>query len=106
MTKQKEELLENLQEGESRLLVSPSTKEEVIRQFFVTQKALFDAQQKMHLDLEAGKQFDVTDDQYAEVFEKRLRSANEYGPFIDGVFMPYEPSKNIARKFEEKHKSF
>ena len=88
--------------GEARLLSAPATKEEVIRQFFVTNKALFEAQQKMHLDLEAGKQFDVTDDQYAEVFEKRLRSVNEYGPFIDGVFMPYEPSKNIAKKFQEK----
>ena len=58
----------------------------------------------MHLDLEAGRQFDITDDQYAEVFEKRTRSANEYGPFIDGVFMPYEPSKNIARKVSEENR--
>ena len=92
--------------GETRLLSAPATAEDVIRQFFVTNKALFDAQQKMHLDLEAGKQFDVTEDQYAEVFEKRLRSANEYGPFIDGVFMPYTPSKNIAKKFQEKTDQF
>ena len=92
--------------GDARLLSSPATKDEVIRQFFVTNKSLFDSQQKMHLDLEAGKQFDVTDDQYAEVFEKRLRSSKEYGPFIEGVFMPYKPSKNIARKFEEKSREF
>ncbi len=92
--------------GETRLLSSPATKDEVIRQFFVTNKALFDAQQKMHLDLEAGREFDVTDDDYVEVFEKRLRSANEYGPFIDGAFMPYQPSQNIARKFEEKSQEF
>ena len=92
--------------GDSRLLSAPATKEEVIRQFFVTNKALFDAQQKMHLDLEAGRQFDVTDDDYVQVFEKRLRSVNEYGPFIDGVFMPYKPSENIARKFEEKSQEF
>jgi len=60
----------------------------------------------MHLDLEAGREFDITDEQYAEVFEKRLRSVNEYGPFIDGVFMPYTPSKNIAKKFEEKAQEF
>ena len=60
----------------------------------------------MHLDLEAGKEFDVTDDEYAAVFEKRLRSVNEYGPFIDGVFMPYQPSQNIAKKFEEKSQEF
>ena len=92
--------------GDSRLLSAPATKEEVIRQFFVTNKALFNAQQKMHLDLEAGRQFDVTDDDYVQVFEKRLRSVNEYGPFIDGVFMPYKPSENIARKFEEKSQEF
>ena len=90
----------------ARLLSSPSTKDEVIRQFFVTNKALFDAQQKMHLDLEAGKEFDVTEDQYAEVFEKRLRSPKEYGPFISGEFMPYKPSRNIAKKFMEKAEEF
>ena len=92
--------------GDSRLLSAPATKEEVIRQFFVTNKSLFNAQQKMHLDLEAGREFDVTDDDYVQVFEKRLRSVNEYGPFIDGVFMPYKPSENIARKFEEKSQEF
>ena len=92
--------------GDSRLLSAPATKEEVIRQFFVTNKALFNAQQKMHLDLEAGREFDVTDDDYVQVFEKRLRSVNEYGPFIDGVFMPYKPSENIARKYEEKSQEF
>jgi len=92
--------------GDTRLLSSPATKDEVIRQFFVTNRALFNAQQNMHLDLEAGKEFDVTNDQYAQVFEKRLRSVNEYGPFIDGVFMPYTPSENIAKKFEEKSREF
>ena len=92
--------------GETRLLSAPATAEDVIRQFFVTNKALFEAQQKMHLDLEAGREFDVTDDQYVEVFEKRLRSSNEYGPFLDGVFIPYKPSENIARKFEEKSQEF
>ena len=92
--------------GDSRLLSAPSTKEEVIRQFFVTNKALFEAQQKMHLDLEAGKEFDVTNDDYVEVFEKRLRSANEYGPFIAGEFKPYVPSENIIEKFATKAEEF
>jgi hypothetical protein len=92
--------------GETRLLSSPATKDEVIRQFFVTNKALFNAQQNMHLDLEAGKQFDVTDEQYVEVFEKRLRSSSEYGPFIAGEFKPYIPSENIIRKFAEKAEEF
>jgi hypothetical protein len=92
--------------GETRLLSSPSTPEEVIRQFFVTNKALFDAQQKMHLDLEAGKEFDVTEGQYVEVFEKRLRSPKEYGAFLSGEFRPYIPSLNIGKKFYEKAEEF
>ena len=60
----------------------------------------------MHLDLEAGKQFDVTEDQYVEVFEKRLRSSNEYGPFIAGEFKPYIPSENISEKFATKAEEF
>jgi len=67
---------------------------------------LFNAQQNMHLDLEAGKEFDVTDDDYADVFEKRLRSPKEYGAFISGEFKPYIPSKNIAKKFLEKAEEF
>ncbi len=92
--------------GDTRLLSSPATKDEVIRQLFVTQKSLFEAQQKMHLDLEAGREFDMTDDDYVEVFEKRLRSQNEYVPFLEGVFMPYTPSQNIAKKFIEKTEEF
>jgi hypothetical protein len=45
--------------GDSRLLSSPSTKDEVIRQFFVANRALFDTQQNMHLDLKAANEFDV-----------------------------------------------
>ena len=37
------------------------------------------------------QRYNFTDDDYAQVFEKRLRSVNEYGPFIDGVFIPYKP---------------
>jgi hypothetical protein len=92
--------------GDSRLLSAPATKEEVIRQFFVTNRALFNAQQKMHLDLKAANQFDVTNDELAEVFAKRLRSVSEYGPFFAGEFRPYRPSQNIAKKFEEKSREF
>ena len=92
--------------GDSRLLNAPATKKEVIRQFFVTNRALFNAQQKMHLDLKAANEFEVTDDELAGVFEKRLRSSKEYGPFFAGEFRPYQPSQNIARKFEEKSREF
>jgi hypothetical protein len=92
--------------GDSRLLSSPSTKDEVIRQFFVANRALFDTQQNMHLDLKAANEFDVTDDELAEVFEKRNRSAKEYGPLFTGEFRPYIPSESIIQKFEEKSEEF
>jgi hypothetical protein len=92
--------------GDSRLLSSPSTKDEVIRQFFVANRALFDTQQNMHLDLKAANEFDVTDDELAEVFEKRNRSSKEYGPLFTGEFRPYIPSESIIQKFEEKSEEF
>jgi hypothetical protein len=92
--------------GDSRLLSSPSTKDEVIRQFFVANRALFDTQQNMHLDLKAANEFDVEDQELAEVFEKRNRSAKEYGPLFTGEFRPYIPSESIIQKFEEKSEEF
>jgi hypothetical protein len=92
--------------GDTRLLSSPSTKEEVIRQFFVANRSLFETQQNMHLDLKAANQFDVEDDQLAEVFEKRKISNKEYGPLFQGLFKPYIPSENIIQKFEEKSLEF
>jgi hypothetical protein len=92
--------------GDSRLLSSPSTKDEVIRQFFVANRALFDTQQNMHLDLKAANEFDVEDQELAEVFEKRNRSATEYGPLFTGEFRPYIPSESIIQKFEEKSEEF
>jgi hypothetical protein len=92
--------------GDSRLLSSPSTKDEVIRQFFIANRALFDTQQNMHLDLKAANEFDVEDQELAEVFEKRNRSATEYGPLFTGEFRPYIPSESIIQKFEEKSEEF
>ena len=53
----------------------------------------------MHLDLEAAKEFEVTDDQLAEVFDKRGVPGNVFGPFFEGVFRAYTPSDNIIDKF-------
>jgi hypothetical protein len=44
------------------LLSRPSTAEQVIRQFFIANRALFNAQQNMHLDLKAANQFEVSND--------------------------------------------
>jgi hypothetical protein len=92
--------------GDTRLLSRPSTPEQVIRQFFVANRAQFNAQQNMHLDLKAANEFEVTDEKLAEVFEKRKRSPKEYGPLFEGSFKPYIPSKNIAEKFYLKTEEF
>src|SRR5210317_731704 len=60
--------------GDSRLLSRPSTAKEVIRQFFVSNKALFNTQQNMHLDLKAANEFNVEDSELAQVFDERGRS--------------------------------
>jgi hypothetical protein len=92
--------------GDTRLLSRPSTPEQVIRQFFVANRAQFNAQRNMHLDLKAANQFEVEDYELAEVFEKRKRSQNEYGPLFEGSFRPYAPSENIAEKFYLKTEEF
>jgi hypothetical protein len=92
--------------GDSRLLSSPTTKDEVIRQFFVANRALFDTQQNMHLDLKAANQFDVEDEELAKVFEERNRSSKEYGPLFIGEFKPYVPSEGIIEKFQTKSEEF
>jgi len=92
--------------GDSKLLSSPTTKDEVIRQFFVANRALFDTQQNMHLDLKAANQFDVEDEELAKVFEERNRSSEEYGPLFIGEFKPYVPSEGIIEKFQTKSEEF
>jgi hypothetical protein len=53
----------------------------------------------MHLDLKAANEFEVSDDQLAEVFDKRGVPGNVFGPFFEGVFRAYTPSDNIIDKF-------
>ena len=77
------------------------TPEEIARQFFVANRALFNAQSKMHLDLKAANEFEVTDDDMAEVFVDRGIPSGTYGAMFEGEFRPYQPSTNILDKFFE-----
>jgi len=88
------------------LLSSPTTAKEIVRQFYIANRALFDTHQKMHLDLKAANQFDVEDEELAQVFEKRNISAKEYGPLFQGQFRPYTPSDSIIEKFYQKAEEF
>jgi hypothetical protein len=92
--------------GDSRLLTRPITKEEIIQQFYIANKSLFDTQQKMHLDLKAANKFEVDDSELAQVFERRQRSQKEYGPLFGGQFKPYVPSESIMQKFQGKALEF
>jgi hypothetical protein len=92
--------------GDTRLLTRPITKEEIIQQFYIANKALFDTQQKMHLDLKAANKFEVENSELAQVFEKRQRSSKEYGPLFEGQFKPYVPSESIMQKFKEQALKF
>ena len=86
--------------GDSRLLAGGiHSPEEIARQFFIANRALFESQKNMHLDLEAAKEFEVTEDQLAEVFVDRGIPGGTYGAFFEGDFRPYMPSTNILNKF-------
>ena len=88
--------------GDSKLLAGGiHSAEEIARQFFIANRALFESQKNMHLDLKAANEFEVTDDQLAEVFERRGIPGNVFGPFFQGVFRAYTPSDNIIGKFYE-----
>jgi len=92
--------------GDAKIFSSPTTKNEIIRQFYFANKALFETQQKMHLDLKAANKFEIDNRELAEVFEKRQRSSKEYGPLFTGQFKPYIPSESILRRAEEKTLEF
>ena len=86
--------------GDSKLLAGGiHDAEEIARQFFIANRALFESQKNMHLDLEAAKEFEVSEDQLAEVFVDRGIPGGTYGAFFEGDFRPYMPSTNILNKF-------
>jgi hypothetical protein len=92
--------------GDARIFSSPTTKDEIIRQFYFANKALFDTQQRMHLDLKAANKFEVDNSELAQVFDKRQISSKEYGPLFTGQFKPYVPSESILRRAQEKTLEF
>jgi hypothetical protein len=53
----------------------------------------------MHLDLKAANEFEVTEDELAEVFVDRGIPGGTYGAMFEGEFRPYRPSTNILNKF-------
>ena len=92
--------------GDAKLLSGPTTKEEIIRQFYFANEALFNTQQKMYLDLKAANKFEVEDPELAQVFERRKISSKEYGPLFTGQFKPYVPSEAILQRAAEKTSEF
>jgi hypothetical protein len=86
--------------GDSKLLAGGiHDAEEIARQFFIANRALFESQKNMHLDLEAAKEFEVGEDELAAVFADRGVPGGTYGAFFEGDFRPYMPSTNILNKF-------
>ena len=86
--------------GDSKLLAGGvNTAEDIAKQFFITNRALFNSQQSMHLDLKAANEFEVEDEELAQVFDERGIPSNVTGPLFEGLFRPYVPSENILGKF-------
>ena len=86
--------------GDTRLLSGGViTPKEIAEQFFIANRAVFNAQQSMHLDLKAANEFEVEDAELAAVFDERGIPGNVTGPLFEGLFQPYIPSENIVGKF-------
>jgi len=77
--------------------VDPS---QLVRQYFIANKALFDVQSNMHSKLKAAEALNVSPSELQETFEKRQISKKEFNNLQYGAFDPFVPSKNIEEQFQ------
>ena len=87
--------------AESVIKGGPKTAEEVIRQFIIANRSLFNVQKNMYDDINAAQTLGVNEDNLYEEFAKRQIGRKQTGNLFEGNFDPYYPSENIRRKFEE-----
>ena len=74
--------------------------DQIIRQYFNANRALFNVQKTMHDKIEASKVLGVGDDKLQSEFKKRQISPKNYGALSFGAFRPYFPSKEIQNQFQ------
>ena len=77
------------------------TPQDVIERFFIANKQLFETQREMKQILNAAQTLGVSEDELYDVFEERGLSTKSLARLLDGEFKPFEPGKNIIRRFEK-----
>ena len=77
------------------------TPDQIVRQYFIANQALFNVQQNMHNKIKAAEILNVNPGDLQEVFKDRQISTKEFGNLNYGAFDPYFPSQDIQDKFQE-----
>ena len=75
--------------------------QQIIRQYFIANKALYDVRKNMHNKIKSAQILGTDTGSLQDEFSKRQISANEFGELDLGYFIPYFPSQNIQDRFQQ-----
>jgi len=79
----------------------PIDPNDIILRYVKANKARFDTQQNMFNDLNAAEVLGVETSELARQFDERQISSKDFNNLRRGVFDPYVPSDEIAKKFRD-----
>lgn len=77
------------------------TPEQIIRQYFIANKSLFNVRKNMHDKIRAAEILNIDRKDLVKEFDKRQISGKEFGQLDRGAFVPFYPSLEIQQKFRE-----
>ena len=75
--------------------------DQIIRQYFIANRSLFNVKRDMRNKIKAAEILGVDSDNLGIEFRKRQISPKEFGQLNEGTFDPYFPSATIINRFEE-----
>jgi len=85
---------------EGLLKGGPKTPQDVVNRFIQANKARFLTQQKLRKDLEAAEILGSDEFLLRKEFNER-QLKKDFNRLKNGIFVPYEPSENIRREFQQ-----
>ena len=74
---------------------------QIIRQYFIANRSLFNVRRDMHNKIKAAQTLNVERNNLFKEFDKRQISSREFGQLDNGIFVPYFPSNEIQIRFRE-----
>jgi hypothetical protein len=77
------------------------TPEQIVRQYFIANKSLFNVRKNMHDKIKAAEILNIDRRDLIKEFDKRQISKKEFGQLDRGAFVPFYPSLEIQQKFRE-----